>query len=166
MANNYKDIVLFGFDNIQIKQDNNWENLLGAINVNINISVGEVLVAKNPTFSQSFTNGNIEANGQLTLLELSLENRAKLFGHSISEKDGMKELIVRPTDTAPNFGLRFSKTKANGKKIIYQFDSVKFSEPSINADTIKNGQIEENNITIDFIIDNNSGVLYRIFENM
>ena len=165
MATNYENIILYGFDNIQIKREgqSEYQPLIGGISVQVDINVEQV-TATNKTDTYIIAS-NIIAEGQLTLLELSLEHRQLLFGHEIEEVDGMKCLVVKDTDKCPRFSLKFSRQKANGKKIIYQIPSVTFSENSIQANTVKDGQIEEDNITINFVIQKVDGILYKVFEN-
>lgn len=164
MANNYQNIILYGFDDIKIKQEgqSEYQPLIGGISVQVDISV-ENITATNKTDTYVI-GSNIIAEGQLTLLELSLDHRKLLFGHKIEEENGMRCLVVKDTDKCPRFSLKFSRTKANGKKIIYQIPSVSFSENSIQANTVKNGEIEEDNITISFEIYKVGDVLYRIYE--
>ena len=165
MATNYENIILYGFDNIQIKKEgeSEYQPLIGGISVQVDISV-ENITGTNKTNTYIIAS-NMIAEGQLTLLELSLDHRQLLFGHEIQTVDGMKCLVVKDTDKCPRFSLKFSRTKANGKKIIYQIPSVTFSENSIQANTVKDGQIEEDNITISFEIQKADGILYKVFEN-
>ena len=166
MATNYENIILYGFDNIQIKKEgeSEYQPLIGGISVQVDISV-ENITGTNKTNTYIIAS-NIIAEGQLNLLELSLDHRKLLFGHSIEEEDGMKCLVVKDTDKCPRFSLKFSRTKANGKKTVYQIPSVTFKENSINANTIKDGQIEEDNITIGFEIHKVDDVLYRVYEEI
>ena len=164
MANNYQNIILYGFSDIQIKKEGEktYQPLIGGISVQVDISVENITASnKNDTYIIA---SNMIAEGQLTLLELSLDHRQLLFGHEIQTVDGMRCLVVKDTDTCPKFSLKFSRTKANGKRIIYEIPSVVFSENSIQADTMKEGQIEESNITINFEIQKVNGILYRVFE--
>ena len=164
MANNYQNIILYGFDDIKIKQEgqSEYQPLIGGISVQVDISV-ENITATNKTDTYIIAS-NIIAEGQLTLLELSLDHRQLLFGHEIQTVDGMRCLVVKDTDTCPRFSLKFSRTKANAKKIVYEIPCVTFKENSIQANTIKDGTIEEDNITIGFEIYKVNDVLYRIYE--
>ena len=165
MATNYENIILYGFDNIQIKKEgeSEYQPLIGGISVQVDINVEQV-TATNKTDTYIIAS-NIIAEGQLTLLELSLDHRQLLFGHEIQTVNEMRCLIVKDTDKCPRFSLKFSRTKANGKKIIYEIPCVTFSENSIQANTVKDGQIEEDNITINFVIQKTDGILYKVFEN-
>ena len=165
MANNYENIILYGFDDIKIKREgqSEYQPLIGGISVQVDINV-EQITATNRTDTYVISS-RINAEGQLTLLELSLDHRKELFGHEIQTVDGMRCLVVRDTDSCPRFSLKFSRTKANGKKIIYEIPCVTFSENSIQANTVKEGTIEEDNITINFTINKVDGILYKVFEN-
>lgn len=166
MATNYNDIVLYGFSNIQIKGENEviYKPLLGGISIQVNIST-ETVSASNKTTKYTFF-GKSTAEGQLTLLELSLVDKAKLFGNKIIESEnGFYNVTVRDTDTPPNFSLKFEREKANGKKVVYEILSVTFLPNSIQANTTTENGIEEENITIDFIINEKDGILYRMYEN-
>ena len=165
MANNYSDIVLYGFSNIQIKKEGeiSYRPLIGGISVQANIST-ETMTATNATRTFTLVS-TTKAEGQLTLLELTLDDRALLFGHTVKYISDMKTLEVSDTDIPPTFSLKFERQKASGGKIIYELPSVTFKSNSIEANTLQQGEVQEDTITIDFTINKEDEILYRIYEN-
>ena len=154
MANNYENKILYGFSDIRV----NGTPILGGKSVQVNIDV-ETLKASNKTydFRFSFVTG---ASGQMTLLSLTNYEMELLFDYQVSGN----ELIVTDIFGNKEVELSFARKKANGKIIKY-YMTVIFSPSSIEANTIE-GDITEDNITLDFEVIKKNGVYYRQLENI
>lgn len=150
----YENKILYGFSDIKIDE----KLILGGKSVEVNIESESV---KAYSERQDFVWSRINsASGRLTLLSLTNEEMELIFGYKTVK--GCLEI----TDDLKNkeVELSFARTKASGKKVIYKMRAV-FSPFAVSANT-REGNIQEDVVTLDFEVIKHDGVYYRQIENI
>lgn len=151
--------IMYGFDNVYVAKLNG-DNYYPPIKITGGKSIEAQLDFK--TEIKKKAKGNIRFNsfeggsGSLSVMGLTPNEYNLLFGHSLENN----KVMVTTSDTSPYLALMFSKEKYDGTKLGYCLYKVIFKPININANTIENGIAIEENIEIEFDIEENNGKIY------
>ena len=156
--------IIFGLDNIHICKDGGVPiPIKGAVSIEIEIDTDTkyayVQHKKVPIATSK------QARGRLVVVGLSLEELSLLLGYKRDVNGG---ILVDEGLKAPQYHLLFSQQTANGDKLLYHVFNVKFILPSINGQTIDEGNIEFNEIILELDIEYDDiydGYYYMIKSN-
>lgn len=153
----YESKILYGLDKIHYcAKDGVIKPLSGAFDIEISLEQAYTYSTKEGHDAIRI-NGSTKGKGKLTLLSLTLEEQADLFGYSY--KNG--ELGVGGNYNPPTLSLLCARQKADGGEIYTVVYKCVFNNPSINGTTLK-GELEEGVMTLDFdvLVDLNKELTY------
>ncbi len=146
----YQSIIVYGLSDVYICKDDGIPiPLKGALDLEINISDNKTY-AYLGGIEKVVMGSDKKADGVLSVLGLTNENLSLLLGYKQDKNGGV---IINDGTDAPKLHLLFSRSCADGSKNLYHVFNVKFSLPNINANTLIEGNLEEDSITLSLDIE-------------
>lgn len=160
----YKNKIIYGLDNIHYCKinENSIKELKGALSINVELSQ-ESVYGKINGYNLIRIDGECVGTGTLTVLNLSLEEQADLFGYDYNNG----ELAVGKYSRPNNVRLLFSRSKADDGKLYTIFYNCVFKKPNIDSETLSDELNEENlELEFDVLIDNKSSLQYFTLDTL
>ena len=143
----YTDKILYGFSDIYISDGSAPIPIKGAISIEINIT-NEVTHARlQGVPSVPFTT-NGTCSGQMEILGLNKSEMIMMLGYKEDSNGG----IVVGNPTPPVLHLLFSRECADNSKQYYHVYNVRFYSENLNANTMVEGSLEQDNMILNLEI--------------
>lgn len=153
---NYKSKILYGLDKIHYCKNGIIKPLLGALNIEINLTQS-YQYAKKQGYDFVRFNDSIKGTGRLSLIGLTLKEQADLLGCGYDNG----ELYIGDRFKPEPVTLLFSREKADGSELYTVVYKCIFNNPSDVAST-RQGEMNNESKTLEFdvLVDLNKKLTY------
>lgn len=140
----YKNRIIYGLDKIHYGKDDKIKPINGALSVEVNFNQSSKIFKINGYNAISF-NGASVGTGKLTVLGLTLEEEADLFGFNYNDGEFYIGESVNPSPVP----LLFARQKADGGELYSVVYRCLFKNNSHNGETTKE-EIQEGSKVLEF----------------